>query len=229
MNAIVISDLHLESVHSHSHLIDRFLGSLPEGHDLILNGDIIDSSYPNIPTQNLWTLELIRRESYQRKVVWIRGNHDNCSLMLDRGEILFGRSHAIDKRLLITHGNELDKAKPVIQLLIRLFKPVQLKLVRSGSRPVNLARLAKKLEPFYRLYRWKLMLAAVKFARKNGFEAITCGHAHHPEDRVFQSVRYINTGAWTDYPVFYLLVNEKKISLNRYDKEDAFLSGSIGP
>jgi UDP-2,3-diacylglucosamine pyrophosphatase LpxH len=53
--------------------------------------------------------------------------------------------------------------------------------------------------------------------RKNGFEAITCGHAHHPEDRVFQGVRYINTGAWTDYPVFYLLVNEKEISLNRFD------------
>jgi len=224
MNAIVISDLHLESVHSHSHLIDRFLGTLPEGHDLILNGDIIDSSYPNIPTQNLWTLELIRRESYQRKVVWIRGNHDNCSLMLDRGEILFGRSHAIDKRLLITHGNELDKAKPVIQLLIRLFKPVQLKLVRSGSRPVNLARLAKKLEPFYRLYRWKLMLAAVKFARKNGFEAITCGHTHYPEDRVIQDVRYINTGAWTEYPIFYLLVNEKKISLEQFKAECQKLS-----
>ena len=224
MNAIVISDLHLESVHSHSHLIDRVLGTLPEGHDLILNGDIIDSSYPNIPTQNLWTLELIRRESYQRKVVWIRGNHDNCSLMLDRGEILFGRSHAIDKRLLITHGNELDKAKPVIQLLIRLFKPVQLKLVRSGSRPVNLARLAKKLEPFYRLYRWKLMLAAVKFARKNGFEAITCGHTHYPEDRVIQDVRYINTGAWTEYPIFYLLVNEKKISLEQFKAECQKLS-----
>ena len=224
MNAIVISDLHLESVHSHSHLIDRFLNALPDGYDLILNGDIIDSSYPNIPTQNLRTLDLIRRESYQRKVVWIRGNHDDCSLMRHRGEIFFGRSHPIDKRLLITHGNELDKAKPVIQLLIRLFKPVQLKLVRSGSRPVDFARLAKKLEPFYRLYRWKLMVDAVRLAKKKGYEAITCGHTHYPEDRIIQDVRYINTGAWTEYPVFYLLLTDKEISLEKFKAEGQKLS-----
>jgi len=95
MNAVVISDLHLESIHSHSDLIDRFIGSLPAGYDLILNGDIIDSSYPNLPAQNLRILELIRRQSYLRKVVWIRGNHDNCSVMQDRGEILFARSYTI--------------------------------------------------------------------------------------------------------------------------------------
>ena len=224
MSAIIISDLHLESIHSYSQLIEHFLGTLPKGFDLILNGDIIDSSYPNIPTQNLETLELIRRESYQRKVVWIRGNHDNCSLMRDRGEILFGRSHPIDKRLLITHGNELDKTKPMIQLLIRLFQPIQLMLVRSGSNPVNVTRLAKRLEPFYRLYRWKLMVNAVKLARENGFEAITCGHTHCPEDRVIQDVRYINTGAWTEYPIFYLLVNEKEIGLKKFEGECQRLS-----
>ena len=224
MSAIIISDLHLESIHSNSQLIERFLGTLPEGYDLILNGDIIDSSYPNIPTQNLRTLELIRRESYHRQVVWIRGNHDNCSFMSDRGRILFERSHTIDRQLFITHGNELDKAKPLIRLLIRLFRPVQLKLVRSGSKPLNLVRLANKLEPFYRLYRWKLMVDAVKLARENGFEAVTCGHTHYPEDRVIQDVRYINTGAWTEYPIFYLLVNEKDIGLKKFEGECQRLS-----
>ncbi len=227
MNAVVISDLHLESIHSHSDLIDRFIGSLPAGYDLILNGDIIDSSYPNLPAQNLRILELIRRQSYLRKVVWIRGNHDNCSVMRDRGEILFARSYTISNRLIITHGNELDKAKPLIHLFIRPFKYIQFMRIRAGLKPVNVARLAKRVEPFYKLYRRKLMRDAVRFARKNGFEAITCGHAHHPEDRVIQGVRYINTGAWTDYPVFYLLVNEKEIGLKRYDKEVVFLSGSI--
>ena len=112
---------------------------------------------------------------------------------------------------------ELDKAKPLIHLFIRPFKYIQVMRIRAGLKPVNVARLAKRVEPLYRLYRWKLMRDAVRFARKNGFEAITCGHAHHPEDRVIQGVRYINTGAWTDYPVFYLLVNEKEISLNKFD------------
>ena len=225
MNAVVISDLHLESIHSHSDLIDRFIGNLPAGYDLILNGDIIDSSYPNIPPQNLRTLELIRQESLVRNTIWIRGNHDDCALFQDRGKIHFRRDHAIGNRLIITHGNELDKAKPLIHLLIRPFKAIQLMRMRAGLKPVNVARLAKRVEPFYRLYRWKLRRDAVRFARKKGFEVITCGHAHHPEDRVIQSVRYINTGAWTDYPVFYLLVNEKDISLNRFDDSVGITEG----
>ena len=112
----------------------------------------------------------------------------------------------------------------MIQLLIRLFQPIQLMLVRSGSNPVNVTRLAKRLEPFYRLYRWKLMVNAGKLARENGFEAITCGHTHCPEDRVIQDVRYINTGAWTEYPIFYLLVNEKEIGLKKFEGECQRLS-----
>ncbi len=144
MNAIVISDLHLESIHSHSDLIDRFIGSLPAGYDLILNGDIIDSSYPNLPAQNLRTLELIRRQSYLRKVVWIRGNHDNCSVMRDRGEILFARSHTISNRLIITHGNELDKAKPLIHLLIRPFKSIQLMRIKGGFKTSERSPIGEK-------------------------------------------------------------------------------------
>jgi len=201
MDAVVVSDLHLESVHTLSDQIALFIENLPEECDLILNGDIIDSSYPNMPQENLQILELIR----------------HCSLLRDRGRIHFKRIHTVDKRLLITHGNELDKTKARIQQFLRAFKLIQFILVKSSLKPVNVAHLASKFEPFYRLYRRKLMRDAVRFARKNGFEAITCGHAHHPEDRVFQGVRYINTGAWTDYPVFYLLVNEKEISLNRFD------------
>jgi len=217
MDAVVVSDLHLESVHTLSDQIALFIENLPEECDLILNGDIIDSSYPNMPQENLQILELIRQESFRRNIVWIRGNHDDCSLLRDRGRIHFKRIHTVDKRLLITHGNELDKTKARIQQFLRAFKLIQFILVKSSLKPVNVAHLASKFEPFYRLYRRKLMRDAVRFARKNGFEAITCGHAHHPEDRVFQGVRYINTGAWTDYPVFYLLVNEKEISLNRFD------------
>jgi UDP-2,3-diacylglucosamine pyrophosphatase LpxH len=140
--------------------------------------------------------------------------------MRDHGEILFARSHTISNRLIITHGNELDKAKPLIHLLIKPFKAIQFMRIRAGLKPVNVARLAKRVEPFYRLYRWKLMRDAVRFARKNGFEAITCGHAHHPEDRVFQGVRYINTGAWTEYPPYYLMVNEREMRLQRYAEEE---------
>ncbi len=217
MNAVVISDLHLESVHSLSHQLEVFIRSLPAGYDLILNGDIIDSGYPKLPRQNLRILEYLRQKSHNRKIVWIRGNHDNCSLLQDRGKILFKRSYTIDNRLIITHGNEIDKAKTLVQLLIRPFKVIQLIRIQAGAKPINVAQFARKVEPLYKLYRRKLMGDAVKFAKKKGFGAIACGHTHYPEDRVFQGVRYINTGAWTEYPPFYLLVNEREISLNKVD------------
>lgn len=213
LNAVVISDLHLESVHTLSDQIALFIESLPDECDLILNGDIIDSSYPNLPRENLQILELIRQESFSRKTVWIRGNHDDCSLLRDRGRIHFKRIYTTANRLLITHGNELDETKARIQQLLRPFKLIQFILVKSGLKPVNVAHFATKFEPFYRFYRKKLMLDAVKLAKEKGFGAITCGHTHYPEDRNVQGVRYINTGAWTEYPPHYLVVNDREIRL----------------
>jgi len=213
MNAVVISDLHLESVHTLSEQIAFFIERLPEECDLILNGDIIDSSYPNLPRKNLQILELIRQESFSRKIVWIRGNHDDCSLLRNRGRIHFKRIHTVDNRLLVTHGNELDKTKARIHQLLRPFKLIQFSLVKLGLKPINVAQFAGKFEPFYRLYRKKLRLDAAKFAKEKGFGAITCGHTHYPEDRNVQGVRYINTGAWTKYPPHYLVVNDTGIRL----------------
>jgi len=213
MDAVVISDLHLESVHTLSDHIGFFMENLPEDCDLILNGDIIDSSYPNLPRENLRILESISQESFRRNTVWIRGNHDDCSLLRNRGRIQFRHIHTVADRLLITHGNELDKTKARIQELVRPFKLIQLILVKSGLKPLNLAQFATRFKPFYRLYRNRLMLDAVKFAKEKGFEVITCGHTHYPEDRTVQGVRYINTGAWTEYPPHYLMVNEREIRL----------------
>ena len=216
MNAVIISDLHLESVHTLADQIALFIENLPAGCDLILNGDIIDSSYPNLPRENLRILEQITQESFRRNIVWLLGNHDDCTLLRNRGRIHFKRIHTIADQLLITHGNELDKTKARIHQLLRPFKLIQFLLVKSGLRPLNIARLATRFEPFYRFYRKKLMFDAVKFAKKRGFKVITCGHSHYPEDRTVQGVRYINTGAWTEYPPHYLMVNDKEIRLERY-------------
>jgi UDP-2,3-diacylglucosamine pyrophosphatase LpxH len=213
MDAVVISDLHLESVYTLADQIALFIKNLPEDCDLILNGDIMDSSYPNLPRKNLHIFELIRQESFSRKTVWIRGNHDDCSLLQDRGRIHFKRIHTVDNRLLITHGNELDKTKAKMQQLLKPFKLIQFILIKSSLRPVNVAQFATRFEPFYRLYRKKLMLDAVKFAEEKGFGVITCGHTHYPEDRTVQGVRYINTGAWTKYPPRYLVVDDQEIRL----------------
>ncbi|MEE4606925.1 MAG: hypothetical protein V2J65_37000, partial [Desulfobacteraceae bacterium] len=62
-----------------------------------------------------------------------------------------------------------------------------------------------------------IALNAVSCAIENGFEAVTCGHTHYPEDMVVDGIRYINTGAWTELPAHYLYVTADGITLNTVD------------
>ena len=90
--------------------------------------------------------------------------------------------------------------------------------VRLGARPVHVAEYAKKWKAFYRVLRNNVMRNAVNFAAENGFEAVTCGHTHFAEDTVLNGVRYINTGAWTEFPAHYLHVTPAGMVLTRVDQ-----------
>ncbi|GAH12655.1 unnamed protein product [marine sediment metagenome] len=57
------------------------------------------------------------------------------------------------------------------------------------------------------------MQNAIDYAKQHSFDVVVCGHTHYPEDRIVDGIRYINTGAWTEQPSFYLLVKNEEISL----------------
>ena len=40
------------------------------------------------------------------------------------------------------------------------------------------------------------------------FSTVICGHSHYAEDMVMDGIRFINTGAWTEKPVFCARVEE---------------------
>ena len=85
--------------------------------------------------------------------------------------------------------------------------------VKLGAKPVHVAKYAKKWEILYKVLCNNVMTNAVKCAIENGYEAVVCGHTHYPEDRFFNGIRYINTGAWTESPSFYLQVTGDKMNL----------------
>ena len=92
---------------------------------------------------------------------------------------------------------------------MKAFKLLHKFRVRMGARPVHVAEYAKKWESFYKILRKNVMTNAVKCAMENGYESLACGHTHYAEDIVSDGVRYINTGAWTASPSFFLhMVNE---------------------
>ena len=213
MNAIIVSDLHIGSRYFLCQEFGRFLGNLPENYELILNGDIIDNPYAKLKPSHQKIMDLIEQISFRQKVVWLQGNHDNGYIPKRFGEINFRRLHHIEDSLLITHGDDFDGIMPRNRAFIKAFKIMHNLRVKLGAKPVHVAEYAKKWTPFYNVLRKNVMMNAVNCALENGYNSVTCGHTHYPEDRVLRGVRYINTGAWTEFPASYLLVTAYEITL----------------
>ena len=217
MNAIIVSDLHIGSRYFLYQEFGRFLGNISEDYELILNGDIIDNPYAKLNPPHQRIMDLIGQLSYRQRVVWVRGNHDNGYIPKGFGEIHFRHLHDIGHRLLIAHGDDFDEIMPRNQAFIKAFKLMHVLRAKLGAKPVHVAQYAKKWEAFFKVLRRNVMMNAVSCAIENGYEAVTCGHTHYPEDRVVGGVRYINTGAWTESPKFYLLVTADEMVLKTID------------
>jgi UDP-2,3-diacylglucosamine pyrophosphatase LpxH len=217
MNAIIVSDLHIGSRFFQFGVFERFLEELPADHEFIMNGDIVDSPYVKMEKSDQRALDMIEKISYRQKVIWIRGNHDNGYVPESFGNTIFKPSHRIGKQLLITHGDDFDEIMPRSRLFIRAFQWMHNLRVKMGARPVHVAEYAKKWKAFYRVLRKNVAMNAVKCAAENGFEAVACGHTHYPEDVTLQGIRYINTGAWTEFPAYYLKITPNGMVLNQID------------
>ncbi|MEE4265140.1 MAG: metallophosphoesterase [Desulfobacteraceae bacterium] len=218
MKAIIVSDLHMGSRYFRSQAFENFLNSLPDIDEFILNGDVLDRPHVKLTPFHQLNLERIEKLSLRCKVVWVRGNHDQGYMPASLGKIEFCRRYTFDNRILITHGDAFDNVMARSRIFMKAFSMMHDLRVRLGARPVHVAEYAKKWKAFYRVLRNNVMRNAVNFAAENGFEAVTCGHTHFAEDVVFNGVRYINTGAWTEFPAHYLHVTPEAMVLNGVDE-----------
>ena len=213
MNLIIVSDLHIGSRFFVAEAFEQFLSQMPEDCELVLNGDVINIPYAELNPSHRKILDRIKQRSFQQKVIWLQGNHDNGYVPDQFGEVVFKRSHSVGNRLLITHDDDFDEIMPRNQLFMKAFKLLHKVRVKLGARPVHVAEYAKKWEYLYKVLRKNVMTNAVKCAIENGYEAVICGHTHYAEDVVFNGVRYINTGAWTEFPSHFLHVNNQNMFL----------------
>jgi len=223
MKAIVVSDLHMGSRYFHSQAFGGFLDYIPDADEIILNGDVLDRPHVKLAPLHQQIFERIEQLSLRVKVVWVRGNHDKGYMPARLGKIEFRRRYTFDHRIVITHGDDFDNIMSRSRVFMEAFRLMHNLRVRLGARPVHVAEYAKKWKALYRVLRNNVMRNAVSFAAENGFEAVTCGHTHFAEDILLNGVRYINTGAWTEFPAHFLSVTPQNIVLKRLDH--AFPSG----
>jgi UDP-2,3-diacylglucosamine pyrophosphatase LpxH len=215
MNAIIVSDLHIGSKYFLYQNFEWFLNNISEDAEFILNGDIIEYPYAKLGPTDQQILNRFEQMSYRQKVVWVRGNHDNGYIPDKLGKIQIKQHHALQKRLFITHGDFFDEVMPRSRAFIKAFGMLHDLRVKLGARPVHVAQYAKKWNLFYGYLRKNVMLNAVNYASKNGFEAVTCGHTHYAEEMFINGIRYLNTGAWTELPSHYVRVTATDIKLKK--------------
>ncbi len=215
MNAIIVSDLHIGSKFFLYPDFELFLNNIPQDAEFILNGDIIENPYAKLEKADQRILARIEQMSFRQKVVWVRGNHDNGYIPQNLGNIQIKPHHTLQKRLFITHGDFFDAVMPQGRAFIKTFKMMHDLRVKLGARPVHVAEYAKKWKRFYGYLRKNVMLNAVNYARENGFKAVTCGHTHYAEEQFINGIRYLNTGAWTEMPAYYLLVADNEMKLKK--------------
>lgn len=216
--AIIISDVHLGSRHCRYADFLAFLDGLGPDTALVLNGDV--DSYRlrgrrALQDEREAGLARLREESLRRQVIWVRGNHDWLRPVEDFPAVVFVPELVIGGTVFVAHGHVFDRLKPRSAPLIWAFRSLHRLRVLLGAESVHVARYAKRYPRLYGILRRHVAHRAVAFARRNGYRAVACGHTHFAEDTSIDGIRYLNTGSWTEVPVYQLRVDEATLALEK--------------
>jgi UDP-2,3-diacylglucosamine pyrophosphatase LpxH len=217
--AFIVSDLHLGSEHFYHRCFLSWLDDLSADAQLILNGDTIDDPRQPLCSEHQAVLQRLVRESYQRSLIWVYGNHDAGLVLEDPGRIRFVEHWEIERRLLVVHGDDFDQIMPRHGLFKKGFKLLHGLYTALGFRKVHVAEYAKKWAFLYRVLNEHVAHNALDAARSQGFQAVSCGHTHAVMDLEREGARYLNTGSWTERPLYYIAVDTDKIDLCLYEGE----------
>jgi UDP-2,3-diacylglucosamine pyrophosphatase LpxH len=226
MQTVVVSDVHLGSPHCRSEDFIRFVRSLPTDATLVLNGDTVHThDSRHYPQKHQEALDMLKTESLKRRVVWVRGNHDESYVMEASEKIEFVPHYHIEKDLFMAHGNDFDNVMPYNRTFIILFRFIHHLRILLGAESIHVAVYAKRFPLLYRVLLRHVTMNAVEYAKENGYRAVACGHTHYVEDRLQDGIRYMNTGAWTEKTLHYLWVDDGTLEIRPVP--DLRTSGSL--
>ena len=215
-----ISDVHLGSVHSKTEQLLQLLDRV-KCERLYLVGDIVDLlamkrrvHWPESHNKVLRRLMKLSRKKVE--VIYVPGNHDYAFRTLvgnELGNIAIRRTCVHEtqdgKRLLVTHGDELDYAVRFSRIN-RIIGDIAYEVLMSVTRWVNhcrswiglpywsLAKRVKKNAPQADKAISAYQMAAIHLAKDKGYDGIICGHLHYPAIRRHDGVLYCNDGDWVE-------------------------------
>lgn len=225
MRTVVVSDIHFGSPYCRVRPFIKFLDSLPPDVELVLNGDVVDKWNDQLEGEHLSALNRLTEESKHRRVVWVRGNHDERFPIPRTGNIHIEQdSYHLMNILYILHGDHFDFVMPNNRLFMKCFRAWHHWRIKMGAPSMHVSSYAKQYPRLYKFLTTRVKRRAVRYARAHNYESITCGHTHFKEDTMLNGIRYLNTGSWTEDPPMCIRIDGTQIDL--VEAATAFAQGT---
>ncbi|MGE0190491.1 MAG: UDP-2,3-diacylglucosamine diphosphatase [Planctomycetota bacterium] len=221
LRTLWISDVHLGARNASASALLELLGRV-RAERVVLVGDIVDLwslkrrwHWPRAHRQVLERLHEMARHGTD--VFYVPGNHDEAFRGLcghGFGPIRVERElvhEGVDgRRFLVIHGDELEEDIHVARWAARAGDGIYAALLVAdrplgkvqravgSAEPFSLARFVKTRSKTARRFVLRYEVAAVRLARKRGFDGVICGHIHVPQLRLHRGVLYANCGDWME-------------------------------
>ena len=219
--AVWISDIHLGSKYCKAKQLLQFLDRI-EFEQLYLVGDIVDLlamkkrvHWPAAHNKVISRfMKLARRKN--SRVIYIPGNHDFAFRSIVKNNLgdigvyrNFVHQTADGKRMLVTHGDELDYAVRFSKLN-RVIGDMAYEFMMWSNTKIDHVRERLGL-PYWSLAKWvkrnsakaeeaidAYQLAAINMIKSKHYDGIICGHLHYPTIREVDGLHYMNDGDWVE-------------------------------
>jgi UDP-2,3-diacylglucosamine pyrophosphatase LpxH len=220
IQALFLSDVHLGTRGSNANEVLNVLKQY-QPDTLFLVGDIIDGWM--LKRKFRWsqshTNVLRKILSYSKngtKVIYLPGNHDEFLreyLDMNFGNIEIHNEY-IYNNTYITHGDLYDG---VVKLKwLGILGSIGYDIAISIDRRLKSWGYKRSLSKFLK----DKVKEAVKFITsyeeeivrqgiKHNCHTVICGHIHHPEDKVINNIRYLNSGDWIENNSYIIYNNNE--------------------
>jgi UDP-2,3-diacylglucosamine pyrophosphatase LpxH len=217
---LVISDLHIGSVHAKEDLLCEMIESVYFD-ELILAGDIID--FIKVPTFTKKTIKLLETIKKKGKpIVYVIGNHD-INLTEFENETINGVKFVSryefkyhDRVYRIMHGHQFDTGVVTWRFFMNFVSIFQDFLERRlrwdmATWIVNRKLKKRKLRRVWDILQWNQQA-----------DVFIMGHTHIPEAVIWiddeEKIKtYVNTGDWIEHQT-YAIIKDGQIRLKKYKK-----------
>ncbi len=209
MKRIIISDLHIGSKFYKSEELLSFLNS--EYYDeLILAGDIID--FIKIPVFTERCLEIMKAINYEKKIIYVVGNHDEGLLNLvgkNLGNIEFVKRYEFEsfgRKFRVEHGDDYDKGVLHNRIFVKILSVLQNILEIAFDFDLTTWWTEKQIK------KHKLRGVIHILRHHPDVDVFIMGHTHIPEAIIWvepdQTIKtYINAGDWVTHQTYVTVVD----------------------